>query len=388
LLRFVDAELYRSLLWFSRLAAEATSPKRSFSIDTNYNGIRIASSINFPPIRAMPRIAVRTVQKLLAVEPLGWRLERWLDDADEVDLSANCPLFIVGAPRTGSTLLYELLACRFVVAYLPNVAELCYRSPVLATRLCRRLGMGHRFGGRSRYGVMQGAMAPSEAGQLMRHWFSDADEVPRSANVPSRNDIRCMVRRLSKLFGGPLVSKDLFNGLRLRMIHEMLPEAVFIHMRRDPRFTAQSLLAARHDIWGDEQQWLGVRAPGCNVAEDADPIEQVVCQVQSIDAHIGATCRELGINRCVEIEYESLCADVPGTLDTLAAQLRQFGVALRDSPAANELPAHVECANRQTLDDARWAELVRTVQRVYAEAGAFPSGLASKCAATPSGPTG
>ena len=47
--------------------------------------------------------------------------------------------FIVGPPRSGTTLLYELLVRCFYFSYFSNLAHRFYRTPVAATRIGRRL---------------------------------------------------------------------------------------------------------------------------------------------------------------------------------------------------------------------------------------------------------
>ncbi|NIU01843.1 MAG: hypothetical protein GWN01_13315, partial [Nitrosopumilaceae archaeon] len=43
------------------------------------------------------------------------------------------PVFILGPPRSGTTLLYQLMTCSFNFAYIPNIANKFYRCPISAT---------------------------------------------------------------------------------------------------------------------------------------------------------------------------------------------------------------------------------------------------------------
>ena len=56
----------------------------------------------------------------------------------ELRLTANVTpkvCFVLGPPRSGTTLLYELLLTRFRFAYFSNLAHRFYRTPVAASRL-------------------------------------------------------------------------------------------------------------------------------------------------------------------------------------------------------------------------------------------------------------
>ena len=43
------------------------------------------------------------------------------------------PIFILGAPRSGTTLIYQLLISNFRFAYFPNIANTFYMCPIYAT---------------------------------------------------------------------------------------------------------------------------------------------------------------------------------------------------------------------------------------------------------------
>ena len=81
------------------------------------------------------------------------------------------PIFIVGPPRSGTTLLYQIIVHCFHVAYFPNIAARFYKIPVIATKIGKILFRPYKSDFTSTYGLVKGTMAPHEAGVIWDRWF-------------------------------------------------------------------------------------------------------------------------------------------------------------------------------------------------------------------------
>ena len=147
-----------------------------------------------------------------------------------------------------------------------------------------------------------------------------------------------MFSRLTRVFGGPVVVKDLDNVMRMERIHGFFPQAVFVHMRRDESSAGESLLAARRAVWGNAHRWLGVRPPDYDLPETADPHAQVAAQIRAIDAHIETMGEQWGSERVVNIQYETLCAHPAAELSRLADALRLLEVPMEANTDAGPVP--------------------------------------------------
>ena len=51
----------------------------------------------------------------------------------------NPPIFIIGAPRSGSTLLYQVLINNFKLSYIPNISSIFYKYSYLITSSSKTL---------------------------------------------------------------------------------------------------------------------------------------------------------------------------------------------------------------------------------------------------------
>ena len=95
-------------------------------------------------------------------------LDRYETRAGAPELS-HTPILILGAPRSGSTLLYQSMVERFDVAYISNRHCRWHGAPSLVER--RFGGARHVATYASRHGAEAGATAPSECGGYWYRFF-------------------------------------------------------------------------------------------------------------------------------------------------------------------------------------------------------------------------
>src|SRR5690606_22671196 len=77
------------------------------------------------------------------------------------------PVFVIGPPRSGTTLLYQLLVNRFDFIYLDNLSSKFYSAPTVGMWLSKTVaGLAPRTstGYESAYGKTESIFGPNEAG--------------------------------------------------------------------------------------------------------------------------------------------------------------------------------------------------------------------------------
>ncbi|MCW4152616.1 sulfotransferase [Halomonas sp. 18H] len=173
------------------------------------------------------------------------------------------PVFIIGAPRTGSTILYQALTNAYQFAYIDNTACTWHRNLRFGLWLSqKKYGNQPHNNFKAEHGNTRkyGGHAPSECGQFWYRWlpknrhFIDHDEV----NQKMVTEIQEEVLGASGFLQRPLLFKNLNAGQRLRLIHKAFPDAKIIFVRRDPRFVIRSILHARKKVGTPEGQWWSI----------------------------------------------------------------------------------------------------------------------------------
>ncbi len=100
------------------------------------------------------------------------------------------PCFVVGPPRSGTTIVYEALVTRFRTAYFSNLAHRLHRTPAAATRFGRRIIAEWRGDFASAYGHIEGWGSPSEAGWIWRRWIPEESHLAAATSADARSG-RC-----------------------------------------------------------------------------------------------------------------------------------------------------------------------------------------------------
>ena len=208
------------------------------------------------------------------------------------------PIFIIGAPRTGSTLLYQMLLKHTKLAYISNFMSLIPSRMIIIARHFLRYHNIKEIR-KDQFGYIPGLFSPSEAGAIQRKWFEEKS---------SPTIIRRTIIALSQLFFSAFINKNLNNSLRLENIFSVLPESRFIFVKRDPLWTAHSILHTRKLLYDSMDEWWSVKPPGSENLSFESPEYQVFWQIKTLETIIEDFLSKFKPRHLV-IQYENLCSN-------------------------------------------------------------------------------
>ncbi|MDZ7735376.1 MAG: sulfotransferase [Gammaproteobacteria bacterium] len=268
-----------------------------------------------------------------------------LNTLDTVDISNQQPIFLIGAPRSGSTAFIQAAYRCLQLSYISNLMALLPRCMVRITRIYPNAATGykgHIMPGE--FGYIPGLFSPNEAGEIMRFWF-DGDRT-ESEFVK----INLTINVITAITGNPVFLKNQTNTLRAQKIKEILPGCRFLYLYRDPIYTAQSILLARRKLGNNDMEWWSVKPPGYEKILQRDIYYQVVWQVLQLNSLCERVISNSG-EHGLTIRYEHFCAEPVTIMKNLASR---FSLDLRqDHPSSLNLSS----ANSIKLSDAEWAKL-------------------------------
>lgn len=241
------------------------------------------------------------------------------------------PIFIVGAPRSGTTLLYQLIAAAFDVGYLTNRHCRWFRAPVFIERRRPTPFAEPAAPFESVHGTTRGLHSPSECGSYWYRFLPRRPHSlgPESIDPPSVTAMRTAVEALAASIGKPLVFKNLILSLRIPVLVNAFPNAVFVVVHRNTADTAASILHARQTIFGRLDRWFSARPANCSpAAGSGDPFVDVTDQVTGTYAEIERARRSQESPRFIDLHYERLCSDPQAELDRLERELRARSITI------------------------------------------------------------
>ena len=263
--------------------------------------------------------------------------------------SDRLPLvYIVGAPRSGTTLASQLISKYLEVGYINNLIARFWRRPLAGIRLsdiCLGPNARREISLQSSFGVTSDVVGPHEFGYFWRLWLGldRATTHHLSPAETERVDIEGLGRVLrDEVLGGfarATVFKNVICGFQAALLSRVHEPSLFIHVTRDLSATAASILAARQARHGDVRAWWSLKPSTFDEIRRLDhPVEQVVRQVRDCRAEFSAAFAAPGV-RHIELAYESMCRSPREELERICAAVRPLGADLQPAGEIEPLSA-------------------------------------------------
>ncbi len=240
----------------------------------------------------------------------------------------NRVVFLLGAGRSGTTLLYKTLSIHSRVSYLSNYQMRFPKWPSLAY-LQHILNQFPEF--KRKLWFKQGNAYFNER----RKWLhsivptpSEAESVYASCGIPRTpaddyllqpQSSRCLqnkferIRRISH--GQVLLTKRTANNRRIPILKQIFPDAKYIHLVRDGRAVAYSLL--RVAWWNDHILYWAGKTPQQMIAAGFNPLELAarnwIEEMQTLEQGIAL----IPSSQILEVRYDDLLQDPCGQLQRI-----------------------------------------------------------------------
>ena len=281
------------------------------------------------------------------------RINTLLRPADDAfappsDATATPLIFVVGTPRSGSTLLAQLLPSALELGHVSNLMARFHGVPSVGARLQRMLLKTPRcetdFA--AEHGLTSDPESTHEFGYFWRRWFPFDETHQVSQEQLARTDIAGLQRELAVIaavFGAPVVFKNLILGLHIPSLMSWLKAPLFVDLERCRDAVAHSILRARRESPGGESEWWSLRPPEYTNLRELEPREQIAGQILSTRLHIEEALAQIPSQNRIRVTYEELCNSPRGVVARLRGKLEDLGhpVDCRVEP-----PAELVCRNR------------------------------------------
>lgn len=254
--------------------------------------------------------------------------QRYLETPPDAVPPDTTVLFIVGMPRSGTTALYRILARH------PSVC-----TPTNASRKCPTHAVAIRVAGWLK------TLEPREMGSAWDRLVSHDHDVMRAedATVPRAAYARRLVEAHRRAYGKPVfVNKCPRLGMRIGFLHAVFPRARFLHLVRDGRAVARSVLEKRR-IAGDEDAWWDVKPGNWRELQARSRVDALGAQWRDV---VSAVCKQgagLGADQYREIRYEDFTA---APVETVRDVLSWVGLDMDEDELAAGT-AHIENRNHK-----------------------------------------
>ena len=203
-----------------------------------------------------------------------------------------CPIFIVGAPRSGTNIFYRTLALHPDLAWISNITKKI-PSSLWLIRIIMLFRDDHR---------------PTEANNVWQKFIGNDHEALGRDDVTAAAGkyLRTVVQNNLRIFNKPrFVNKCPGNSVRIEFLKEIFPDAIFIHIIRDGRAVGYSIMRSRLEHSG---AYWSVKPPGWRELLKLPMVDACALQWQMTVKAILQSAKKLPRKQYLAIKYEDLVA--------------------------------------------------------------------------------
>jgi hypothetical protein len=232
------------------------------------------------------------------------------------------PIFIVSPPRSGSTLCYLLATQKFHLSYFSNFTMTCPDSPAFLTLIGARFGACAGSGSLdNQLGETYGWRAPNQGYRAWNRWFpSDRDYLrPDEVTSSCRREVRQTLGAIERATRSPFINKWQRNTPRIQALQAVFPEALFLHLRRDPILTVQSILSVSERVVAGGGGWFSAMPRSYADEADKSSLRKTAEQVALLEMDLEQDKKQVGEDRFFDLNFRDLCRDADTALNTFSS---------------------------------------------------------------------
>lgn len=271
-------------------------------------------------------------------------------------------VFIIGAPRSGSTLAHQLFAYTGVFGYISNFIARFWGAPLLGAIQQKNIPLQtvtDFFS--SDLGRTQGIQSPHHFGRFWKrffHWNED-----HRMTAPSSDEVTTLRREVAALetfFDRPMIFRSDYCGLQIPILKRIFPTAKFVVCIRNTAYQAQSLIFAREKYFGTREKWFSLKPAEYSELIQHPPYLQVAGQIRYIVSKIMRDLEDINTTDYMFFILENAWPNPHGEIRYLTERL----LGTTQFAFTTQFPSHFQNQNKIRLPETEWNKLEHAIIEV------------------------
>lgn len=254
-------------------------------------------------------------------------------------------IFVLGLPRSGTTLLMQTLATAFDFCMVNNFMARYYEAPVTGAQLSKILFGNNRFVSdfKSNHGKTK---LLRDAHEWSYFWidrlkYDRSVDFNRSFNegIIEWKDIQLILDQMTHVFQKPFLNKALHPAKYIRQFLKMNPDILFIYIERDFFENCQSIKKSRERYFDDPNTWWSLIPDNFEDISKLPYYKQIPEQLFGLHNEMITDLDNFTQEKFIRISYNDLCSEPHAILDHISNKLKlnfksDFGYSLDHIPGS------------------------------------------------------
>ena len=280
----------------------------------------------------------------------------------------HAPIFIVGNPRSGTTLLYQAITHDFKVCYFSNLMCLFPESPIAVARIAAIInGCKPPISFYNNFGKTVGLSSPNQGEYIWKRWFNDCYDIKTikyGIELKDEIQVRNSIGLLQKYFESPSVNKWQPLSEKIIDLARIFPEGLFVRIKREREFIAQSILYSKRKLWNDDNKWFSTKPRNYKEIKNHNYLIKICEQVESIEKYIDTDIGIIGKDKFLTVHYEDLCISPHKVMNKLHDfYIERYNNEMYKRKSIN-LPSKFTCGNRIKIDKSEFDFIVNYFKKI------------------------
>jgi len=258
------------------------------------------------------------------------------------DYEIKYPLiFVFGPPRSGTTLITQLIAHSFKIGYINNFTARFYLAPLHGLRLSEMIfGKRKQTSYQSDYAHTEDPTDIHEFGYFWRYWLkkesisgiTNADEIEAEIDWSILSKV---LANIQNHFDSGLIFKNIFGSYHLQRMTKEFRKVIYVYITRDLADAAVSILGARRKYYKNPQTWWSYMPKEYNQLKDLDYMHQIAGQVYYLKKYYDQETTAEKLKNVVSVTYSKLTENplaVLNKINFLSQQLYDYKFEIVNEP--------------------------------------------------------
>lgn len=244
------------------------------------------------------------------------------------EIEDKVSIHIIGAPRSGTTLLSQLILSTLEVGFINNFIAAFWNAPLYGIHLSKKL-LGNNYISNffSDHGRTNNVQEPHEFSYFWKKHLKYSDFSQKTYDKDHQInwvEFREIINQMVNAFDNPIVFKSFLYGFHAAKAIEYMPKTIFLFIRRDVYQNAFSILKLRQKMYGSMNHWASIKPHQYSFLKDENIYRQVMGQVYFLNYEYEKQLSLIPDQNKLTIEYKDLCLNPDQILNSISDKVNFF----------------------------------------------------------------
>lgn len=224
---------------------------------------------------------------------------------------------LLAAPRSGSTLTYQILSDAFENNHLSNFSNLFYSTPIISFKIQSLFLNNIKSNFSSKHGFVSGLFGEAEGKKFWEYWAHQSLLENKNIGTSKLFELH---NRLKKLNNKPFITGYLGHPFYINILRKEFDKILFVHLERDMLSHCYSL----YNYYGNNKKMKSATPYACLYKTYGSLYERCVDQISQINSII---TRNTSFD-FIKITYEEICKNPSDVILQIQNKANTLGIDL------------------------------------------------------------